>query len=413
MSSYAFLYHQLHRTEPGLYGLPHPKISRIIGTMSILGSVVGDNGLHILNELMSMREHPKGELIGRAALRFPEIRKLSELSGRDGKINLEGLELFLAPLRFFANHGRIFEIEKELDELLALTDIGADTPIEFFRVPFPATYLHFDAHAGGLKLRVENVGTSDLLGAYIIELHVKEPAQIAEARPFLRWAGKDGSLTCYEITLVGYPQRTIADHGCSFLRLYVGEQMSGMTVAEVLDLNFEAYKVGKTYEQIAGLEEQLKAGTLHLAKVLLFINSESVRRQDRSEESDLVARIKGLGQKKQEKQKRRLERAYDRIIVTHQRTERKAGEPETRSHVRAHWRRGHFRHQPFGSGRAQSRLLWIQPMRIGELKKNNEPPKDYVVRPPYFGGNPGLHEKTVKGPPEAVGRRARGKQRKP
>ena len=106
----------------------------------------------------------------------------------------------------------------------------------------------------------------------------------------LKMIGTGGKLPCYEITLVGYPQRTIADHGCSFLRLYVGEQMSGMTVAEVLDLNFEAYKVGKTYEQIAGLEEQLKAGTLHLAKVLLFINSESVRRQDRSEESDLVAR---------------------------------------------------------------------------------------------------------------------------
>jgi hypothetical protein len=30
-----------------------------------------------------------------------------------------------------------------------------------------------------------------------------------------------------------------------------------------------------------------------------------------------------------------------------------------------HWRRGHIRNQPFGMGRTQRRLLWIEPMLVG------------------------------------------------
>jgi hypothetical protein len=37
----------------------------------------------------------------------------------------------------------------------------------------------------------------------------------------------------------------------------------------------------------------------------------------------------------------------------------------THANPRMHWRRGHIRNQPFGTGRTQRRLVWIEPMLIG------------------------------------------------
>lgn len=35
------------------------------------------------------------------------------------------------------------------------------------------------------------------------------------------------------------------------------------------------------------------------------------------------------------------------------------------SHVRAHWRRGHWRRQPYGEGRQLRKLIWVMPMIVG------------------------------------------------
>jgi hypothetical protein len=41
------------------------------------------------------------------------------------------------------------------------------------------------------------------------------------------------------------------------------------------------------------------------------------------------------------------------------------GETGTHSSPRMHWRRGHYRWQPFGAGLKQSKRIWIEPMLIG------------------------------------------------
>lgn len=39
-------------------------------------------------------------------------------------------------------------------------------------------------------------------------------------------------------------------------------------------------------------------------------------------------------------------------------------EAGTHASPRMHWRRGHFRHQPFGSGRTENKIIWIEPMLV-------------------------------------------------
>lgn len=46
--------------------------------------------------------------------------------------------------------------------------------------------------------------------------------------------------------------------------------------------------------------------------------------------------------------------------------------PVPEGHVRAHWRRGHWRRQPYGEGRALRKLIWVMPMLVG-AGENDEP----------------------------------------
>lgn len=38
---------------------------------------------------------------------------------------------------------------------------------------------------------------------------------------------------------------------------------------------------------------------------------------------------------------------------------------ETGTHKRMHWRRGHFRHQPYGKGLTERKVVWLEPTLIG------------------------------------------------
>lgn len=370
---------QLTRTDPQLYDLPHPKAARVIGVMALLNSVIGDIGLQILSDLFKDLTKTKGRIIAEAAAAFPSVRKLQELSGSNGMINIAALEAYLSPLRFFVNEGKTFEVESQLDELLSVTDIGSSAPIEYFRLPFRATYFQFGAHGGGIQVHAQNVGTSSLLGCYATELNVVADSE--ETAPFKQWAGPNGELTCFEITLVSRPIRTVSDHGFSFLRIYVGPKMEGMSVEEVLKLNFEIYESKGSSRATPIEQQQLIAGVTHLAKVLLQINVEGTELKEERDESALIARLKVIGSKKQAKLERRLERTYDHILISHDFTRSRRPTEQGERTVKGHWRRGHFRHQPYGAGRALTKLKWIFPMWVGDApSEGSSGSKEYSVR---------------------------------
>jgi hypothetical protein len=48
-------------------------------------------------------------------------------------------------------------------------------------------------------------------------------------------------------------------------------------------------------------------------------------------------------------------------------------------HVRAHWRRGHWRRQPYGEGRAFRRLVWVMPSVVGSKGEDDVPGHIYLV----------------------------------
>lgn len=49
---------------------------------------------------------------------------------------------------------------------------------------------------------------------------------------------------------------------------------------------------------------------------------------------------------------------------------KRAAEAGTHASPRTHWRRGHFRHQPFGKGLTEHKIIWLEPMLIGATAQN-------------------------------------------
>ena len=53
--------------------------------------------------------------------------------------------------------------------------------------------------------------------------------------------------------------------------------------------------------------------------------------------------------------------------------------PVPEGHVRAHWRRGHWRRPPYGEGRALRKLIWVMPMLVGAGDKDEPLGHLYLV----------------------------------
>jgi hypothetical protein len=67
-------------------------------------------------------------------------------------------------------------------------------------------------------------------------------------------------------------------------------------------------------------------------------------------------------------------------------------EPQgTHASPRPHWRRGHVRNQPCGSGRSQRKLIWIEPMLVGMSERE----ETSTVGSSEPAGSAGAARKTV------------------
>lgn len=349
----------LEANSDALLAVPHPKRMELCGALEAFMQGLGRFGAAVLEELLRDTGLTKGEVMRKLAS-LPGL--LEALTNADGRIDLMQLEPLLTPLRYRALGGRIFEIRPELDLLLAHTDIGAQAPSRFFRLPYPSVYLLFGAHGGGLRVinEVEN-RVYALEGAYISELLVSEGYR--EGGLFEGIAATGSQRVC-EITLVGKPEKGPFDDGYIFARLLFPEQWEDDPLEVLIDRQLAVYES----HGLSGLQDQgrqlLRAGVLHVAKALLYLNSERARTSSHAEEQELRERLSRVKGGKRAKLERRLARAYDRILVGPEQHEGSVAAFSGGRSVAAHWRRGHFRSQAHGEGRLLRKLLWIAPTLV-------------------------------------------------
>jgi hypothetical protein len=82
------------------------------------------------------------------------------------------------------------------------------------------------------------------------------------------------------------------------------------------------------------------------------------------EYDEALRRAAGLGERKRAKLLQRSASLYNGILVGPEVLPPGASEGAAGSGVAPHWRRGHFRMQPFGIGNQQRKLIFVAPVLV-------------------------------------------------
>jgi len=261
-------------------------------------------------------------------------------------------------LSYAERHGRILRATDALETLLAHTDIDASLPTSMFQPPHPALYVHF-----GVEWRNR---IQALLGP-ALALSEVTPDQATAHGCYLLQSYKHCE-SC------GRTNRNIGVYLLVELAQQPGiYQLTGSTGMALHD---EDAPLSETLVQKFNITDSWGAfGTMPavlvdlLAKLFLYMQTESARSVQHDEHSTLTRRLAQVGTKKQGKLQRRGERLYDWTEVG------PLSLPSGLGHgaLPPHWRHGHLRQQPYGPNHSLRKMIFIAPTLVRADKLQPSP----------------------------------------
>lgn len=266
------------------------------------------------------------------------------------------------------NQGVAYELTGPLMDLMANTDIEPDVPIHLVRPPFPVISLK---PAPGRSFQ-------DLGFALLADFPIEEV--IVSRLPSVD--NPDAEYLGFELLVPA----TRLD----------GSPLGGMSLFTEIFIEVgkdEETPIGeKVLNHIQGDDRgesplNWLEFTTFLLKILLYITVPSARAERRF---DRTQKLEAAAAEKNPKRRVRLEneaeRAYDRIVIgpTSVLVEDQSSESAGHREMPTHWRRGFFRRQRHGEGRAQIKHVFIAPLLVrADRLAGDGPvpaPKGYVVR---------------------------------
>lgn len=377
----------LSRTDPDILRLPHPERVRISGLLEIIETFLGDNGWRRMAYLME-QQCPSEEIIN--TLRdVPAFELLLRSSpGIPGTTNLGALDSFLPAATYRVSGSRLFQVTDHLVTLLDHTDIGGDTPVRYMKPPYPALFIEFgETRCSSVKLLNRQSGDHIFEGAYIFERQLTPGHFMVTEHPKRTAAlGLDPhkDVRLLEITFTGSPvgKQGLLDDCTQHLQLFIQDE--DLTVEELLQRHFAWYLAqdggpAQWTLPTPGERQAYHDATESLAKILLYLHTQPVLERHQ-EASDLRRRLESLGPKKRARLERRLEHAYDRVLIrpTNAEPDTRATPSSSRA-LMTHWRRGHFRNQACGAGFSERKLIWIVPTLVAAGSMGTAPVKNYAI----------------------------------
>lgn len=260
-------------------------------------------------------------------------------------------------------NGALFESKALLDDSLDQTDIGADIPASYFRLPYPIMYFRFGEGSRGFQvLKTTQIDCGDVFldGAYLREINHPDGRRDIVVTATMRCPSSD----------LPYSQ--------PFNQMVIQIRDNSVTLDSVLDQLFWREGRSLTPDRVS----DLKVVVFHIAKLLLYLCSEHAKTQKVTERTEALVRLKAAGQKKQIKRAHQAQRAYDRIVIGTEVTLFPVQHSGASGHsMTTHWRRGHFRQQAHGVGMALRKIAWIAPVLVNanQIGENQAATKPYLV----------------------------------
>lgn len=237
---------------------------------------------------------------------------------------------------FWARHGALYEPTPALHRLLEASDVAQDVPLSLIRVPAPALCI----------VPVPEVRDArDGFQAMLIFEHVQPTPMGGAARCLtfiLQMAGGDDALV-------------------------FAPQDDGQTVVDAFHhpLQRVSLRTHQPDPDLAVAYQRWKRPLDYAMKVLLYLAVHEGEVLEERAYSMAPRTFAGLGKRKREERQAQIERLYDRYVVgpaVLPESSRSLSTGETSAEeVSPHWRRGHFRLQPYGPRASLRKVMFISP----------------------------------------------------
>jgi hypothetical protein len=299
--------------------------------------------------------------------------------------------------RFYAAKAPIFTFRESLCRRMDDVEIGDSVTAEFFRPPHETCYFEFGRaeERGNLPYTVfANKRYSLLEGCYISFFESVDQSVLSQYARELMEIDPKAPLRCLEIYLCASPSaegesnRTVLnDQGAYFSLMWTDDSLS------IHELLRRQVKLVTETQPDSDVEEKM-AQSFHnnldlVATCLLYLTSQHRKEINELTLTDLKIQAKNLkSPAKLKKVQRKLQKAYDRIVIGPDQDYVPLAESlkriEGRSGVRPHIRRPHWAIRRHGEGRAKKRLTFI-PMAFVNASELNDKDRaaltsDYDVR---------------------------------
>jgi hypothetical protein len=266
-----------------------------------------------------------------------------------------------ANLKYELQKGPIIDATPALETLLLHSDMDLVLPMKMVAPPYPAQYLRFGAEAAR-HLSTPDPEFPDRLFDGVFCFFTPPSSQC------------DGGAAKWTLELIFVSRR----QDC-----YSGQ------VALLGETERDDEPLGDWLDRVLGTERGRSIETFHkpmyaavsyVVKVFLYMALRQARGVEHREHENAIRRIAGLGIKKRARLLQRAESLYNGIRVGPDDLPHEVATPEHEGTVAPHWRRGHFRMQPFGPGKVERKLIFVAPMLIHASQLQGEIPRPKAYR---------------------------------
>jgi hypothetical protein len=325
---------------------------------------------------------------------FPLKGRIHENSGNTSFLTRNELQLGYYHNQFVAKGKQIFDINQNLTTLFKQTDVH-DVPVQQMKTPYPCFYLYF-----GRQDDMQFTEGWHVDGAYVMHMPEHKVLQMMvtcvpdNLERSWHWAQEPDP--CYFMVIAG------EQYDKTF-----GQAMDETYEKKVDDLQAEidnpiADRMQTVPDGSGGMRQIMVTSNSHLRAAVekkmieafhevghkalrLVVNSlcylssypEQVERIWPELPKHVQAQVRDKSKGNKKKMESMLEKMGYRPLhfcglkFVQEHAGIGGGSEESR---RQHWRRGHWRNQPYGEGRQQYRLRWIQPMLVNRDPESKHQP---------------------------------------
>lgn len=311
----------------------------------------------------------------------------------------QGLISNLILMRHQASKGPIFTVSENLSRMLDDTNVSADIPSRFFVAPFKTCYIEFHpAEQRDLSnLPLLSMGLSSMSeGCYLQERHFEKfPLMDRETVEFFE-LDRSQPLRIVEIGFSGSPfnnpdagELPAAMDVIDYATIYIQDE--DQPLSEVLSKHFEFYAgrnkdIALSEKDAIVFQENFERCFKVLTRILFYLNIERKEQRVERTATDLQKRIDGVADKKKDKLKKQLYRAYDRIVIGPEKyisiEDRMASEVGV-GRVRPHYRRATIGIRWVGTGdnkKPELRRIKESVVNAHLMKSKHDKHSDYIIK---------------------------------